>query len=57
MFGIPVFPLLHTIGGGAGILDEVLMSIGLALIPVLAYVLFRLGRWARKADGEGRPRK
>ena len=49
MFGLPIVPPLHTIGGG-GILDEILTSVGLVLIPVVAYVLFRLGRWARKAD-------
>lgn len=50
MFGVPVVPLLHNIGSGSGILDEILTSVGLVLIPVLAYALFRLGRWARKAN-------
>lgn len=50
MFGLPVVPLLHNIGSRSGILDEVLTSVGLVLIPVFAYALFRLGRWARKAD-------
>ncbi|MSQ12580.1 MAG: hypothetical protein EXR47_00240 [Dehalococcoidia bacterium] len=57
VFGLPILPLPHTIGSGSGILDEILTSVGLVLIPVLAYGLFRLGRWARKAgrDEEDTP--
>lgn len=55
VFAVLLLPLHHTIGGGSGILDEVLTSVGLVLIPVLAYGLFRLGRWARKADADEPP--
>ena len=48
--GVPLAVLPHVIGGKSGIWDEILASVGVVLIPVLAYVLFRLGRWARRNE-------
>ena len=52
MFGIPLMVLPHVITGTTSWWDDALLFGGALLVPVLALVLFRLGRWANKTGQE-----